>query len=129
MPQVPPKLSPFTFGDESYEAGQSVSVQCSVISGDLPVNITWLFNNEPIPPLSDIVTSTMNKRISVLAIESVGARHVGNYTCFSINNAGNSSYTSALFVNGYNPFSVLFILELSELATHFFLLLLDTVFS
>lgn len=64
------------------------------------MNITWLFNDLPIPYSLDVTTSTMNRRVSLLAIESVAAHHVGNYTCVGKNDAGNASHTSALFVNG-----------------------------
>ncbi|XP_075224355.1 Down syndrome cell adhesion molecule 1 isoform X5 [Lycorma delicatula] len=96
---VPPKLAPFSFGEEILEAGESASVQCSVSAGDLPIQISWYFNNDTINPVSGILTSVIGKRISVLSIESIDHSHAGNYTCVGKNRAGNSSFTATLNVN------------------------------
>lgn len=97
-------MHPFTFGDEPYEKGQSVSTQCSVTSGDLPINITWLFNNEPLKN-SDVTVSAIGRRASAISIDQVSWEHVGNYTCIGENRAGKSSFTAQLFVNGTTLFS------------------------
>lgn len=92
-------MLPFTFGDEPYEKGQSVSSQCSVSSGDLPIRITWLFNNEPLK-YPDVAVSSIGRRASAISIDQVSWEHVGNYTCIGENRAGGASYTAELFVNG-----------------------------
>lgn len=42
----------------------------------------------------------MGKRLSVLMIDAVNARHVGNYTCKAKNLWASSIYTAQLLVNG-----------------------------
>ena len=93
---VPPKMMPFTFGDDPLESSQSTTVQCSITTGDFPLNIEWLFNGKPISDLEDIIVSKISKRAGALSIESVSAKHVGNYTCIGRNAAGNASYTACL---------------------------------
>lgn len=92
---------PFTFGEEPLEASTSSTVQCSVTTGDLPLRIEWLFNNRSINTLDDVIVAKISKRASALSIESVTAQHVGNYTCVGSNDAGNTSFTAQLFVNGW----------------------------
>lgn len=79
-----------------------MSTQCAV-SGDLPINISWWFNGQPISLVNEISTSVVNRRISVLEIESIKAFHVGNYTCLGMNQVGNVTHTAQLLVNGVNP--------------------------
>lgn len=93
-------INPFSFGGNSFHAGQSVTVQCTVSEGDLPLTITWAFNGEPIQSSEEISTSKISKRVTVLAIDSVAAKHAGNYTCFAQNRIGKASYTTSLNVNG-----------------------------
>lgn len=93
-------MLPFSFGAESFEEGQSVSVQCSVSSGDLPLNIMWLFDNDPIQQSNDIITSNFGHRASALSIEPLSRKHVGNYTCLAVNDFGKSFHTAQLIING-----------------------------
>lgn len=44
----PPKISSFTFPDE-LEVGGSTQASCSLVSGDKPIQFTWLKDNLPIP--------------------------------------------------------------------------------
>jgi hypothetical protein len=97
---VPPKMMPFTFGDDPFHAGQSVTLQCTVLDGDWPLNIVWMFNNQPISSHMGISTAKIGRRVNVLTIESVAGSHAGNYTCRGENSAGIASYTTQLAVNG-----------------------------
>ncbi|XP_029175719.1 Down syndrome cell adhesion molecule-like protein Dscam2 isoform X5 [Nylanderia fulva] len=107
---VAPQIAPFTFGDEAANAGEMATVQCAVIKGDLPVDIIWSFNGRVIDTAngafdehnydnSDIVISRSSKRISQLTIESVAARHAGEYSCTASNTAGTATHSSVLSVN------------------------------
>lgn len=93
-------MKPFSFGDETLEEGQSASTQCSISEGDLPINITWLFNGESLETNEDISIAMNGRRTSSLNIDDVTHRHVGNYTCIGKNSAGISSFTAVLNVNG-----------------------------
>lgn len=91
---------PSSFGDDPFQAGQSTSIQCIVILGDSPLSIDWLVNGETVSPNEDILISKITSKLSLLSIDSVSARHVGNYTCVARNQAGISSFTTQLLVNG-----------------------------
>nr|XP_050870167.1 cell adhesion molecule Dscam2-like isoform X46 [Vespula vulgaris] len=98
---VAPQIIPFDFGDESANWGELVSVTCSITKGDQPLDISWAFNGTPIDISrgSDVVIGSTNKKNSVLTIESVAARHAGEYTCSASNRAGAASHTALLTVN------------------------------
>lgn len=81
-------------------SGEMTSTTCSVSKGDLPLNITWFFNNRPMSTVEDVTVSLVNTRLSALSIESVHADHAGNYTCIAANRAGTTSYSTTLNVNG-----------------------------
>ncbi|GAB1868744.1 Down syndrome cell adhesion molecule-like protein Dscam2 isoform X2 [Camponotus japonicus] len=107
---VAPQIAPFTFGDEAANAGEMATVQCAVIKGDLPIDIIWSFNGRVIDTAngafdehnydnSDIMISRSSKRASTLTIESVAARHAGEYSCTASNMAGTATHSSVLSVN------------------------------
>lgn len=79
---------------------QFLSMTCAVSDGDLPLNILWTFNNQPITPDMDVSISKLGKRTSVLTIDSVSGHHAGNYTCHGKNSAGSTSYATELKVIG-----------------------------
>jgi len=108
---VAPQLAPFSFGDEAANAGEMATVQCAVIKGDLPIDVTWSFNGREIEAANgafdehsydnpDIAISRSSKRASTLTIESVAARHAGEYSCTASNTAGTATHSSVLSVNG-----------------------------
>lgn len=105
MISVAPKLSPFSFGDEPYQANQFVSVTCSIIMGDFPIDINWLFNNQTLLVSEDVSVTQTGKRMSVLAIESVQGEHAGTYSCVGRNAAGFDIHSSVLVVNGLSSIS------------------------
>ncbi|XP_052841689.1 cell adhesion molecule Dscam2 isoform X19 [Drosophila gunungcola] len=96
---VLPKISPFSFGEESMSYGEFVNVQCTISGGDLPVNITWTLNNQPFEDYLEILTTKRGKRINELTIEAVSAKHAGNYSCVAENRAGVVNHTAELKVN------------------------------
>lgn len=97
---VAPQISPFNFGDETLNAGDAVSLTCTVNKGDFPLTIYWNFNGEEMNSNNGIIISRTGQRISVLSIESVQAIHKGNYTCIARNSAGTFDHTAFLSVNG-----------------------------
>uniref|UniRef100_A0A1A9WR28 Ig-like domain-containing protein n=1 Tax=Glossina brevipalpis TaxID=37001 RepID=A0A1A9WR28_9MUSC len=96
---VPPKITPFDFGDEPASFEDSVSVTCLISSGDLPIDIEWLFNDYGLSSYSGVTVVKGGKRTSMLTIDNVHARHVGNYTCKARNHAAAVNYTAELIVN------------------------------
>ncbi|XP_039227509.1 Down syndrome cell adhesion molecule-like protein Dscam2 isoform X48 [Drosophila yakuba] len=96
---VPPKITPFDFGDEPTNVEDSVSVTCLISSGDLPIDIEWFFNEYGISSYSGVTVVKGGKRSSVLGIDNVQARHAGRYSCRAKNHAAAVNYTSDLVVN------------------------------
>lgn len=96
---------PFVIGEEPANWGDTITVTCTVLKGDHPIQIEWALNGEPIsrdhPDISIVSTS---KRVSLLTIDAVTARHVGEYTCTASNVAGGTSYSASLAVNGIKVF-------------------------
>lgn len=98
---VSPQIAPISFGEEPVNAGDLVSVQCVVTKGDFPLEITWIFDSRPIQSYhGDVIVSDTGKRVKQLIIDSVAARHAGEYTCVASNVAGSTSYSAMLDVNG-----------------------------
>lgn len=80
--------------------GDTVSIQCTIAGGDLPVQVTWMLNDRPLESYMEIVTQKQGKRINNLMIESVSDMHAGNYTCMAENTAGTAQHSSELVVIG-----------------------------
>lgn len=98
---VAPQISPITVADEPVNWGESISVVCVILKGDLPIDISWALNGEPIGqnyPDINIVATT--KRNSIMSIDSINAQHAGEYTCTASNKAGATSQSATLAVNG-----------------------------
>lgn len=105
---VLPRLQPFFFGDEPAFVGDSATVQCSLVSGDMPVEFSWLLNGKSIEEINGINVGSFGKKTSVLSIDSVYEIHAGNYTCVATNKAGISTYTTELVVKGIYNFTISF---------------------
>ncbi|XP_052129310.1 cell adhesion molecule DSCAML1-like [Frankliniella occidentalis] len=98
---VSPVLAALSFGDDPVNAGDAAAVQCSVVKGDMPVNITWSKDGKVISNGDDGVDiSKAGQRISTLAIEPVAERHRGTYKCTASNRAGAESQSARLDVLG-----------------------------
>ena len=82
-------------------AGDVILMQCAVMKGDIPLQIEWMFEGRPIDSSqTDVIVSDYGKRAKQLSIEAVAARHAGEYTCVASNNAGSTSRSAILAVNG-----------------------------
>lgn len=98
---VAPQIGHFAFDNEAANAGDMATVQCAVTKGDLPIDITWSLNGQAIGSDNwDIIVSRSSKRASTLTIDSVAARHAGDYTCSASNAAGFVTHSATLIVNG-----------------------------
>ena len=99
--KVPPKITPFSFGDEPLNFGEPVSVHCTISGGDLPVSVIWTLNRHPLMPNLEILTQKHGKRIHNLMIDAIEAKHAGIYTCIATNAAGRTEHSAELVVNGW----------------------------
>lgn len=69
--------------------------------GDLPIDIFWSLNSEPIISGENSFTITrMNVKTSSLNIESLESKHRGTYSCIARNKAGFTEFHTELQVNG-----------------------------
>ena len=115
---VPPRISPFYFENDVTE-GMRTQSMCTASEGDQPFNITWLMDGKPIQ-VRDVTseqspgTGTSYIQISdyppfssILTINSVKARHTGNYTCQISNVAGVAEHIATLSVSGLSQRSIL----------------------
>ena len=104
--QVLPIIAPFSFAEDELNLDDSIMASCSVIKGDLPLNIWWQFHGEfdelpyNLTTNDGVVVSRNNPKFSILSIEAVKARHRGNYTCYASNKGGVAQYSSYLAING-----------------------------
>ncbi|XP_011645360.1 Down syndrome cell adhesion molecule-like protein Dscam2 isoform X5 [Pogonomyrmex barbatus] len=98
---VGPQLLPIAFNAEIANWGDSVSVPCSILKGDMPMEISWSFNGIPIDTSKDtgITITRISKHLSTLSIDGVSARHAGEYACSASNLAGSVSRSTTLTVN------------------------------
>lgn len=102
---VPPQIVPFEFGDDAVNVQESVSAMCSINKGDLPIKTWWThhdadFSEKNLTSSDSVLIAQTGNKLSVINIESVQARHRGNYTCFAWNRAGVAKYSAYLSVYG-----------------------------
>ncbi|XP_050081290.1 cell adhesion molecule Dscam2 isoform X41 [Anopheles maculipalpis] len=93
-----PQIMPFEFGEDPFDSSSTVSVQCVVTKGDVPIDIGWMFNGRRISSNDGITVSKLGQKMSTLYIESIRSRHAGNYTCRASNAAGSVEHSSELKV-------------------------------
>lgn len=92
---------PFYFGDESFNSGDSTAVNCMISKGDLPLNIKWALNSQPIVNgQHGVVILKISSRLSSLSINSISGEQRGIFKCIAENDAGSDEYESELKVNG-----------------------------
>ncbi|XP_052739472.1 cell adhesion molecule Dscam2 isoform X12 [Bicyclus anynana] len=98
---VPPQILPFEFGDEPANAGDMASISCAVSKGDQPLNISWIFNGQLLSRNNDlgVVLTNINRKTSILNIDSVNGVHRGTYFCVATNPAGSTNHSAVLEVN------------------------------
>ena len=105
--KVPPKLTPLPSSlDNPLFLGDYFQLNCAVLHGDAPYNITWYFNDESIHNIAGVTILMQSKRSSSLNIESVTAEHVGKYSCIGANQAGYMAVSTNLTIKGL--WSILF---------------------
>lgn len=82
--------------------GDTVSVTCTIAGGDLPLNVHWTLNGKLLESYLEIITEKRGKRINNLMVDTVAAKHAGNYTCIAENAAGVAQHSAELVVIGRN---------------------------
>ncbi|XP_048853649.1 LOW QUALITY PROTEIN: Down syndrome cell adhesion molecule homolog [Brienomyrus brachyistius] len=93
--KVPPFIQPFEF--PRFSIGQRVFIPCVVVSGDLPIFITWQKDGRPIPASLGVTIDNIDFTSS-LRISNLSLVHNGNYTCIARNEAAAVEHQSQLIV-------------------------------
>ncbi|KAL4657330.1 hypothetical protein GN956_G4875 [Arapaima gigas] len=93
--KVPPFIQPFEF--PRFSIGQRVFIPCVVVSGDLPIFITWQKDGQPIPASLGVTIDNIDFTSS-LRISNLSLMHNGNYTCIARNEAAAAEHQSQLIV-------------------------------
>lgn len=100
--RVPPQVEPFAFA-KSLHRGQRYNIMCTVVRGDLPVDINWFKDGRPLSA-SDAASHVQIKQLdpysSTLTFGSLQLAHRGVYTCEATNEAGKANQSSALVIHG-----------------------------
>ena len=89
-----------SFGQEVVNEGDYGQLFCSIIRGDPPFSFTWSLQGDTVHTEPGLTTNQIGGRTSMLTISSVGHRHSGRYTCTVKNNAGITTESTELKVNG-----------------------------
>lgn len=111
---MPPEISPFRFPESAGQAGAFAQVICVVVTGDVPLDISWLYNGASELPLGTS-TQAIGDRTSILTIQSVSWLHSGDYECLAQNSAAKASFVGELAVQGTKTCILLSGVELLEL--------------
>ena len=96
---VPPQLQPFNF-HENTNTGDLIIVHCTVLKGDTPIGLKWLFKGRNIDVDDQVQITAMGNRVSSLTIPSVRGEHAGEYACVADNVAGRARHSAHLKING-----------------------------
>ncbi|XP_068082192.1 cell adhesion molecule Dscam2 [Anabrus simplex] len=105
--KVPPRIAPFSFNKDLSE-GVRAQVTCVIEKGDPPFTITWLKDSDPIPPghgrepgsgTRGLKIIDIDARSSTVVVESLSARHTGNFTCLARNSVAEVAHTAQLVVS------------------------------
>lgn len=120
----PPRVGPYEFPND-LQVGMKARAMCSVMQGDPPFRFLWTQDShriEPDVPTSDtgaIFRTQHFRDYSMLTVDSLTLSHAGNITCIVSNDAGKTSQSSLLKVNGqWNLISLLRIIISNYSHTH-----------
>jgi hypothetical protein len=97
---VPPRIHPFSFGEQALSQGQSMTVPCQVVEGDGPIRIHWRYQGQPVTPETRVSVVSLGDDSVILSIRAVQADHAGEYACVAQNLAGHHSHSAHLAVIG-----------------------------
>lgn len=75
------------------------SVTCTVATGDSPIDIKWLKDNQLLQPAPDIQVEKSDEFISTLIFKHLKPEHSGSYSCIASNEAASENHTVALSVD------------------------------
>ncbi|XP_075215282.1 cell adhesion molecule Dscam2-like [Lycorma delicatula] len=92
----PPKIQPFHF-PANLEEGERAQISCTVVSGDLPIDIIWQKDGRNIPQDPNI-QEQVNQFVNNLLFTKLAGHHAGFYTCIAKNSAAEVNHTTELVI-------------------------------
>lgn len=94
-------INPFIFGGDLRE-GMRSTVVCSVLSGESPLRIVWLKDEQrPAKEVHpDIEILNLGEFTSTLTFNAVNRAHSGKYTCKASSKGIDSNFTALMTVQG-----------------------------
>ena len=102
-----PVLIPLYLPSERADAGAFVQLTCIVASGDLPLSFQWSFNGNPLDTGdTSVAISRVSPQMSLLVLSAVSLGQAGNYTCHVSNQAGSTSSSIHVKVNGNHRLTI-----------------------
>ncbi|XP_035901248.1 Down syndrome cell adhesion molecule-like protein Dscam2 isoform X33 [Anopheles stephensi] len=97
---VPPSITPFSFGEDPLNSGESTAVNCMVFKGDAPLEIRWYMNGNQLPTNENgVIIGRVSERLSSLSIDPIGYFNRGTYECRVKNRAGEAFQSAELVIN------------------------------
>lgn len=98
-------IEPFGFPNQVQDGGRA-QVTCSISSGDLPIQVSWMRDGHPISSHLNVEMQT-GEFHSLLIFKRLRGEHSGVYTCTARNMAAAASHSATLLVQGpfYYPIS------------------------
>lgn len=100
-----PEIESFQFNPNGVNGGQAVRVMCMITSGDLPIDIYWLKDGQP---LLRSIYHKIDEYTLILSLRQTNIGDAGNYTCVANNKAGEARKWSILKVKGRGKISLTF---------------------
>lgn len=82
------------------EAGQKFKISCVLSSGSVPVDFSWLKNDQVIVPDDNMQIQNMADDSSFLTIRSTRSDHSGVYKCIATNSVGSDHNEVQVVVKG-----------------------------
>ena len=95
---VPPEIQPIP--SRELRQGERTQLLCIVSRGDLPIDITWLKDGQPLPTGIGITVHSLADFSSSLSILDASPVHDGSYTCEAVNQVATVNLTTNLVVLG-----------------------------
>lgn len=100
-------IIPFSY-DEIVNVGDALDLFCQISKGDKPIFLKWSFRGFNDSHGIQINTKRISDKASLLSISNATASHSGTYTCTATNNAGSTSFSTNITVNGINEQKIRF---------------------
>lgn len=97
---VKPQIEPFTFNLNTINEQNTAKVICTVIAGDLPIEIKWLKDGAELRAGGNRRVMQLDDMMVMLSLSALSVNDSGNYTCLAKNSAGRAEHTASLYVKG-----------------------------